>query len=66
LGLPDVAPITFSLMVTCRIWGPLALKIKKKNNKKEEIAPGRGRTDYIFSEGDRSGRGPLALKIINN
>jgi hypothetical protein len=58
LRLAEDAPIEFPLTVTGRGGGPLALK-KLKNNKykKKEIAPGRGRTDYIFSDGDRSGCG---------
>jgi hypothetical protein len=55
MRLPDDPPIPFSLTRTGRGGGQLEAKIKKIKNK--EIAPAGRRTDYISSDGDRSGRG---------
>jgi hypothetical protein len=64
LRLPDDAPINFSLTRTGQAWGPLELKIKKEI--KKEVALAGRRTDSIFSDKDRSGRGPLELKFKKN
>jgi hypothetical protein len=59
LRQPDDAPIPYSLTRTGRGGWPLELKIRNK----KAIAPAGRRTNSIFSDKDRSGRGPLELEF---
>jgi hypothetical protein len=58
MRLAEDPPMKFSLTGTGRGGGPLELKIKNNKIKITKlIAPEMWRTEYIFYDGDRSGRG---------